>query len=533
LIERRNGNGEEVVPSQEEPTDELPAAGWGAGTAVADPPVIAPGRRLGDRYVLRRRLGHGGMAVVWLATDERLGRSVAVKVLSDAFAADAEYLERFAREARLAAGLQHPNLVAVYDYDAGERPYLVMECVEGGDLAALVAAHDAPPVKQLAEELLAALAHIHAAGILHRDIKPQNVLVDRYGSARLTDFGIAMPAGAASLTRTGHVIGTESYLAPEVKRGASATERSDLYALGVVLADAARDGADADFWRLVDRLRDADPDARPASAAAALDELAPGAPGPPAGEPTRPFEIEEEEEEEAVAAEGPTRAVFEPTPTGVRSRRRERWLVIGGLAAVALVAAALALAGGSDDGGGTPTAERRGSDTGGSSSSASQSGGGGGGAAGSGGATEAETADEPVASEPQPDESSGAVRAPADQASTDPAALNDQGFALVNEERFDEAIPVLEDAVDGLRGSGDEATYNYAIYNLATAYLGAGQPAEAIPLLEERMRFDDGQLAEVGAALDRAYEEAGVEPPGDTKPGNGPPPWAGGEHEDD
>ena len=93
--------------ASEQPTDELPAAGRSGGSALADPPLIAPGQRLGERYRLERRIGHGGMAVVWLATDERLGRSVAVKVLSETFTADAEYLGRFAREARVAAGLQH------------------------------------------------------------------------------------------------------------------------------------------------------------------------------------------------------------------------------------------------------------------------------------------------------------------------------------------------------------------------------------------------------------------------------------------
>ena len=173
------------------------------------------------------------MAVVWLATDERLGRPVAVKILSDTLTADAEYLGRFRREARVAAGVQHPNLVPVYDFDAGERPYLVMEYIEGGDLATRLDRGDAPGADQVASELLAALRHIHAAGVLHRDIKPQNVLIDHHGHARLTDFGIAQPLDAASLTRTGQVIGTEAFIAPEVMAGDPASERSDLYALGV------------------------------------------------------------------------------------------------------------------------------------------------------------------------------------------------------------------------------------------------------------------------------------------------------------
>src|SRR5688500_10417751 len=193
--------------------------------------------------MLESRIGYGGMAVVWLATDERLDRQVAVKVLSEALTAEHDYRGRFRREAQVAAGLQHPNLVSVYDYDAGDRPYLVMEYIEGGDLAAAVEAGTAPPADQLARELLSALRHIHAAGILHRDIKPQNVLVDAHGHSRLTDFGIARPRDATSLTQTGQVIGTERYLPPEVRAGEPATERSDLFALGVLLADLGDGGA--------------------------------------------------------------------------------------------------------------------------------------------------------------------------------------------------------------------------------------------------------------------------------------------------
>ena len=197
---------------------------------------IAPDTLLSGRYRLRRRLGHGGMAMVWLGFDERLERPVAIKVLSDTLASDKTYLERFRREARVAASLQHPNLVPIYDFGSGDRPYLVMEYVEGGDLGVRLRGGDEPDPRVLAEQLLGALRHIHAAGVIHRDIKPNNVLVDSYGEARLTDFGIAQPADAISLTKTGEVIGTETYLAPEVLAGEPATVRSDLYALGVVLS---------------------------------------------------------------------------------------------------------------------------------------------------------------------------------------------------------------------------------------------------------------------------------------------------------
>ena len=503
------------MADSEQPTDELPDPDRRKATGVTEPPVIAAGRRLGGRYRLERRLGHGGMAVVWLATDERLDREVAVKVLSDTFTSERNYLGRFAREARVAAGLQHPNLVSVFDYDAGERPYLVMEYVEGGDLAARLESGEAPAAEQLAEQLLSALRHIHAAGVLHRDIKPQNVLIDGYGHARLTDFGIAMPVDATALTTTGEVIGTKSYLAPEVLRGRPATERSDLFALGVVLADAAREGADAGFWRFTDRLRDPDPDARPDSAETALAELVADRPTPPAGEPTQPYAIETE----PVATATTGRAPFEPTPTAAGSSpRRNRILALGAIAAIAVAGLAFALAGGSDGGGG---GERAASGNGAEAeASPSGSGGGNGGGGGSGGGSTTETVDEePVAEEP-PVEEPPATETPVADTGSDPAALNDQGFALLGDQQYEEAVPVLEQAVDGLRGSGDDATYNYALYNLAGAYLGAGRPADAIPLLEERLGYDDGQLDEVQATLDRAYAEAGVEPSGSSGEGS-------------
>jgi len=507
------------VAAEEEPTDEMDVGSGGrARSALAEAPLFAPGRQIGGRYLLERRIGHGGMAVVWLATDERLDRPVAIKVLSDTLTADHDYVGRFGREARLAAGLQHPNLVSVYDYDAGERPWLVMEYVEGGDLAALLSAGHAPAAEPLARELLAALRHIHAHGVLHRDIKPQNVLVDRYGHARLTDFGIARPRNAATLTRTGQVIGTERYLAPEVMRGQPASERSDLYALGVLLADAVRAEAGAAVRKLADQLRDPDPDARPASAAEALAELEHDGAAPP-GEPTQTFTIQPEPDPGRYAT-----APFTPT-TGVRRRHRR-----GRMAALVAVAAALvaavgvfALAGGGDDGGGGRSPARADANGGGANGGQSKPDADAGAPAPAASSDGGGSASDAAAPPPTGDGAAGAL--------ADGASLNDQGYAMVSDGSFDEAIPVLERAVSALRDSGGEATYNYALYNLATAYLGAGRAEDAIPLLEERMSYDDGQLGEVQATLDRAYAEAGVKPPGGpeagspkdgAKPGKGP-----------
>ncbi|MGZ4219316.1 MAG: serine/threonine-protein kinase [Solirubrobacteraceae bacterium] len=227
----------------------------------------------GGRYRLLRRLGGGGMATVWMAEDTRLGRQVAVKLISDVLAAQAPYVERFRREARIAAGLSHPNLVKVYDFGSdGERPFLVMEYIDG---AALGRGSTGARVdsQTLARELLDALGHIHAAGIVHRDIKPANVLVGPDGRPRLTDFGIAQAEDSTGLTDTGQVIGTLKYLAPEVARGRPATPRSDLYSLGVLLAEVAAGDKSPSLARLIDRLIEADPLERPSSAAEALSAL--------------------------------------------------------------------------------------------------------------------------------------------------------------------------------------------------------------------------------------------------------------------
>ena len=301
--------------------------------------AVGPGALLGGRYGLERRIAAGGMATVWLGSDTDLGRPVAVKVLSDVLATDAGYRARFRREATVAARLAHPNLVRVYDFGDGERPYLVMEYVAGPSLAEVI--DDGRPVAAapLARQLLGALAHIHRAGVVHRDVKPGNILIDRRGASKLTDFGIARPEDATRITDTGNVIGTLRYMAPEVARGGAATERSDLYSAGVVLDEVAGDRPTPELHALIDRLRAPDPSDRPASADAALAILEP----PPAAAPT----------EQAPA----------PTATTAPIHRRREveiplWAIGGGVAAVALVVVAIVLATGGG-GGGSPGAHHR------------------------------------------------------------------------------------------------------------------------------------------------------------------------------
>jgi serine/threonine protein kinase len=240
---------------------------------AAGSPGFGPGALLSGRYLIEERIAAGGMAAVWRATDTELDRPVAVKVLSDTLADDESYVERFRREAKIAAALQHPNLVRVFDFDAGgERPYLVMEYISGPTLADRIAEGSAAKLnpERLASELLGPLAHIHEAGVVHRDVKPSNVLLDDGDRARLTDFGIAQPDDATRLTQTGHVIGTARYMAPEVLEGEPATERSDLYSCGVVLREATAGHASPRLAAVIDALTSPDPDSRPASAAEAL-----------------------------------------------------------------------------------------------------------------------------------------------------------------------------------------------------------------------------------------------------------------------
>lgn len=191
------------------------------------------------RYVLGRELGRGGMAEVFEATDTTLDRRVAVKLLARRLAGDPGLRQRFVHEGRYAARLSHPNVVGVYDTgDEGGRPYIVMELVEGGTLQDELDRRGALPateVESIARQACAGLAHAHEAGIVHRDIKPQNVLLTRSGEVKISDFGIARGGAGPGITAAGELLGTVEYLAPEVVDGHTATAASDLYALGGVL----------------------------------------------------------------------------------------------------------------------------------------------------------------------------------------------------------------------------------------------------------------------------------------------------------
>ena len=227
-----------------------------AGQTLVNPvPALAGERRhipdghlLSNRYRLTERIATGGMGEVWRGTDELLGRPVAVKLLSAAHAADEQFRARFRAEARYAGSLSHPGIARVYDYGesaAGSGDdqlmtgiaYLVMELVEGQALSAILARGDrmtAEATLDIVAQAAQALAAAHQAGIVHRDVKPGNLLITPDGQVKITDFGIARAALAAHLTQSGMVIGTAQYVSPEQATARPVTAATDIYSLGVV-----------------------------------------------------------------------------------------------------------------------------------------------------------------------------------------------------------------------------------------------------------------------------------------------------------
>jgi serine/threonine-protein kinase len=203
---------------------------------VATDPLL--NRIFDSRYLIQRKLGAGGMADVYLAEDQELGRRVALKMLNDRHAGDEQFVERFRREAQSAAGLNHPNIVSIFDRRQAEGTYYIaMEFLDGRTLKELLIKNGPTPIAiaiDYARQILSALSFAHRHGIVHRDIKPHNIVVNPDGRLKVTDFGIAR-SGASQMTEAGSIVGTAQYLSPEQARGAPVDPRSDLYSLGIVM----------------------------------------------------------------------------------------------------------------------------------------------------------------------------------------------------------------------------------------------------------------------------------------------------------
>ena len=196
----------------------------------------------GGRYAVIERVGTGGMAEVYRARDDLLGREVAIKVLHERYSRDRSFVERFRREAQSAANLNHPNIVALYDYGAdGDTYFIVMEFIEGRSLSEIIASEGAllpERAADIASDVAKALDRAHSNGLVHRDVKPGNIMITSTGQTKVTDFGIARALsgdGEQTMTQTGMVIGTAAYLSPEQAQGNTIDGRSDVYSLGVVL----------------------------------------------------------------------------------------------------------------------------------------------------------------------------------------------------------------------------------------------------------------------------------------------------------
>ncbi len=196
------------------------------------------GNKIDNRYKIKKLIGTGGMAKVFLARDMFLDRDVAVKLLASSFIDDQESLKRFQREAISTTELSHENIVSIYDVGEGAHPFIVMEFVDGTDLKTYIKDHYPIPndtIIDIMSQILNGIEYAHSRGIIHRDIKPQNILMDSSGQVKITDFGIALAVSQHSITQTNSLLGTVHYMSPEQAKGGMATQKSDIYSLGIVL----------------------------------------------------------------------------------------------------------------------------------------------------------------------------------------------------------------------------------------------------------------------------------------------------------
>jgi serine/threonine-protein kinase len=493
-------------------------------------PVTEHRIALPARYRIVRHIANGGMASVWAAEDERLGRLVAVKVLSAGYAQDERANRRFLREARAGARLSEcRHVVTVYDIGEHDgRPFMVMEHFSGGTVAdRLRSGRDVPRALALRwlREAAEALDCAHQHDVVHRDVKPANLLLDERGRLAVGDFGIATVATEASLTQTGQVLGTAAYISPEQARGHAATDASDRYALAVVAfelltgrrpftadhpaaqarahvedsvpsASATGTGLPPRVDHVLSAGMAKDPARRPATAADFMDALEDAIDGAvaPAGPPT------------AVTAPVPPRAPTTRSSRAVPAPARRRWPGLAALAAIALVAgAAIAIAagtggkgGGDGDGATTANQARTAARTGSTSTPKTQ-------------ASQPQTATQQQTTTQAPAQTTQPANTSSQATSDDPVALNDQGFALIGQGKPSDAVAPLQRSVEAFRAQGRKGDigYAYALYNLGNALRLSGRPAEAIPFLEERLQISNYKRGVVKKELKTARQQAG------------------------
>jgi eukaryotic-like serine/threonine-protein kinase len=505
------------------------------GTVFGVPPVSAARISLPDRYKVIRHIANGGMAAVWEAHDELLDRAVAVKILAQHLSEDERARARFEREARAAAGLSsHPNVATIYDVGEHEgRAFIVMELMRGGSLADMLRKEHKiehrRALRWLAEGA-SALDAAHAAGIVHRDVKPANLLLDERDRLAIGDFGIARLAWEEQVTQTGQVLGTAAYLAPEQAMGEPAIAASDRYSLAVVafelltgekpfqaehFAAQARAHIEDDPPRVseldpsltervddvIDRGMAKDPDDRWATAeefVARLDEsLAPpprrgGAAGattatrklpdrspPPPSRPSRP----------AAAAGSPRRS---GPGTGALLAAVVAALVI-------VVIGVLLLRGGSGNDDSGNQASDRSTPTATATPKQEKE-------------KETPTATPEKTETPEPTPTATQTPAPAaGKPKGNAADLQLQAYNLNNAGKSQEALPVAQEAVKkGCKGNAPVSPCGYALYELARAQLATGDAQGAIQSLETRLdRYPDDQRGEVESLLNRAKRQAG------------------------
>jgi eukaryotic-like serine/threonine-protein kinase len=499
------------------------------------------GELMVGRYRKVGAIGVGGMARVYLAHDELLGRRVAIKLLHADSPDDAAI--RFQREAKLGASLNHPNLVSIFDIVTDDESILiVMEYVDGETLKDAVARGPLPAERavEVIRDVAAGLDHAHGQGVVHRDVKPANILLRQDGIAKVADLGIATAAERTAITRSDVVLGTASYMAPEQLTGDTAGPRSDVYALAAVAYEAlsgrkARTGKTpvevahevvsgpppdlGAVWpdappaaaNALVRGMARDPEDRPASAGLLARDLEralrsrPGTEAPT--EATAPLSRPKAVPVPGRAAPASGRA---PASTSLPPPRQTStgrpWAA---LAAVLALIAIVAIAGfavlGSGDGDQEPgQREQAARERGGGeerSSSRPESGAGQTGSGQEGSAAVAPPADAPAESPPAGSE-------PPEPTTDDPVALNDEGYALMQDGAYDDAIPLLERAVAAFPEGSQELTYAYALYNLGRALRLAGRADEAVPILERRLQIPN-QTETVQRELDAARAAAG------------------------